>query len=75
MSTLILELTGFLCTYKIMMLLILIVLEWNIFQKRLEHLSKMKTEKQIFFKIQAYDLIMCEYFCILFIDFMLAKRF
>ena len=26
------------------------------------------------FKIQAYDLIMCEYFCIRFVDFMLARK-
>ena len=34
--------------YKIIMLLILIVLEWNIFQKRLEHLWVIKTKNEIF---------------------------
>ena len=33
-----------------------------------------KNKKTNIFKIQAYDSIMCEYFCIGFIDFMLAGK-
>ena len=33
-----------------------------------------KNIKTNIFKIQAYDLIMCEYFCIGFIDFVLARK-
>ena len=47
--------------------------ELNIFQKRLEHLSVIKTQKQ-FFRIQTYNSIMCRYFCIEFLDFMLAGK-
>ena len=46
MNTLVLELTELLCTYKKMMLLILILSEYNIFQKRLEHLLVIKTKKK-----------------------------
>ena len=63
-----------LCTYKIMMLRILIVLELNILQKRLEHLLVIKTIKTSLFRIQAYVWIICRYFCIGFIDFMLARK-
>ena len=70
MSTLTLELIGLFCTYKITMLLILILSEENIFQTRLEHLWIIKIKTNIF-RIQAYD-SMCWYFCIGFIDFMLG---
>ena len=50
------------------MLLILILLVQNIFQKKLKHLLTIKTLKQ------AYDSIMWGYFCIGFIDFMLAGK-
>ena len=73
MNTLVLELTELLCTYKKMMLLILILSEYNIFQKRLEHLLVIKTKKKKF-GIQAYDSAMCRYFCIGFTDFMLAGK-
>ena len=63
-----------LCTHKIMMLRILIVLVLNIFQKRLEHLLVIKTIKTNLFRIQAYVWIICRYFCIGFIDFMLARK-
>ena len=33
-----------------------------------------KNIKTIFFRIQAYDLIRCGYFCVRFIDFMIARR-
>ena len=74
MSTLMLEPIELLCTYKIMMLRILIVLELNILQKRLEHLLVIKTIKTSLFRIQAYVWIICRYFCIGFIDFMLARK-
>ena len=47
------------------MLLILIVLELDIFQKKGKYLVASNI-----FKIQAYDSIMCGYFCIGFIYFM-----
>ena len=42
--------------------------------KILKHLSVIKTEKTNIFRKQAYDSIMCGYFCIGFIDFMLAGK-
>ena len=74
MSTLMLEPIELLCTHKIMMLRILIVLVLNIFQKRLEHLLVIKTIKTNLFRIQVDDWIICRYFCIGFIDFMLARK-
>ena len=56
------------------MLLIFVLLEYNIFQKKLKHLSKIKTLKKNIFRIQAYDSIVCGYFSIRFIDFMLAGK-
>ena len=58
-------------THKIMMLLILIVLEYNIFQKKLKHLVVIKT---FIFRKEAHDIIMCRHFCILFNNFMLAGK-
>ena len=58
-------------THKIMMLLILIVLEYNIFQKKLKHLVVIET---FIFRKEAHDIIMCRHFCILFINFMLAGK-
>ena len=55
------------------MLLVLIVLELSIFQKNLKKSSETEAEKHIF-RIQTYDSIMCGYFCIGFIDSMLAKK-
>ena len=74
MSTLILELTGLLCMYKVMMLLISILSEQNIFQKRLEHFCGNKKIKTNICRIKAYDSIMCGHFFIEFIDFKLAER-
>ena len=51
------------------MLLILIVLELDIFQKKGKYLVASNI-----FKIQAYDSIMCGYFCIGFIAFMFAGK-
>ena len=42
--------------------------------KKLMHSLKIKTFKTNIFRIQAYDSIMCRYFCIGFIDFMLAGK-
>ena len=50
--------------------------------KEIKHLLTIKTLKQTFseykhaniFRIQAYDSIMCGYFCIGFIDYMLAGK-
>ena len=55
------------------MLLILIVLELNIFQKKSKKSINNKNIKTNFFRIQAYDSI-CGYFCIGFIDFMLKGK-
>ena len=65
MSNLILELFGLLGMNWLIMLLILIDLELDIFQK----IGKYLVASNIF-KIQAYDSIMWGYFCIGFIDFM-----
>ena len=77
MSILILELIGFLC--------IKIIIHFDSFgvehfpkeiktfiDRPLSSASQNKNIKTSIFRIQAYDLIMCGYFCIGFIDFMLA---
>ena len=56
------------------MLLILIVLELNILQKKLNFFFGNKNIQANIFRIQAYDSVMCGYFCIGFIDFMLAEK-
>ena len=79
MSTLILELISFLCMFMITIFLFRIfwcrtyTKEIKIFINR--PLSSALQNKNItinFFRIQAYDSIMCGYFCIAFINFMLA---
>ena len=50
-----------------------IALELNIFQKKLKS-SQATNMLNICFRIQAYDSIMCGYFCIGFIDFMLKGK-
>ena len=52
---------------------ILKVFEFNIFQKKLKN-SYEKIITANIYRIQAYDLIMCGYFCIGYIDFMLNHR-
>ena len=52
---------------------ILIVLELNIFQNKFK-LIRSKNIKPNIFRIQAYDSVMCGYFCIGFIDFTLAGK-
>ena len=56
-----------------MKLFILIVLVLNIFLKKLKNLFEIKTKTNIF-QVQANDSVMCGYFCIGFIDFMLAGK-
>ena len=55
------------------MLLTLIVLELNTFQKKLKYLFIIKTYKN-FFRIPAYNSVMCGYFYIGLIDFMLEGK-
>ena len=58
----------------ITVLIISILLVLKTFVNKLKHLLTVKTLKQIFFRIQAYDLIMCGYLCFGFIDFMLKGK-
>ena len=44
------------------------------FLNKLKNSSKKKTSKQIYIRIQADNSIMCGYFCIGFLDFMLAGK-
>ena len=78
-----LELIGLLCMCKIItMLVILILLVQNTFLKKLKHLLTIiiiiiiiiKNIITNIFRVQAYSSIMCGYFCIGFIDFMLAGK-
>ena len=57
--------------YKTIMLLTLIVLDLNILQKKFIENKSIKTNS---FRIQAHDSIMCRYFCLGFIAFMLAGQ-
>ena len=72
MSILILGLIGLLCRYKIMMLFILILSEH--IPKKVRTFIGNKNIKTNILRTQAYPSIMCEYFCIGFIDFMLAGK-
>ena len=57
------------------MLFVLIVLEYfNIFQQILKNLSVSKNIKTNVFRIKSNDSVMCRYFSITFIDFMLAGK-
>ena len=53
---------------------ILIALELNIFQKKFKKNIGNKNIIKNIYRIQAYDSIMCGYFCIGFIDFMLNGK-
>ena len=53
-----------------MMLLILILLQQNIFRTFINN----KNIKRNIFRIQVYDSVMCGYFCIEFIDFMFTGK-
>ena len=57
-----------------MKLFILIVLVLNMFLKKLKNLLAIKTIKANTFQAQANNSVMCRYFCIGFIDFMLAGK-
>ena len=68
-------LTNFeLCMQKILKLFILTVLDLNMFLKKLRKFIGHKNIKTSIFRIQANPSIMCGYFCIGFIDFMLAGK-
>ena len=73
-----LELMGLLSMLMIIMQSILITLELNIFQKKLKNPKEIKMLQKILqnitYRIQAYDSVMCAYFCIEFIDFMLKGK-
>ena len=57
----------------LMMLHTLIALELNIFQNKIEKSIANKNATNIY-RMQAYSSVMCEYFCIGFIDFMLKGK-
>ena len=44
------------------------------FLKKLKNLSRIKTSKPTFFEYKSNSSIMCGYFCIGFVDFMLAGK-
>ena len=73
MSTLILERNRMLCTYKIWYYLFDSFGLENI-TKEIKIFISNKNIKTNIFRIQAYDSIICGYFCIGFIDFMLAGK-
>ena len=52
----------------------IVLVELNIFQKKLKKLIENKNIITHIYRIQAYDSIMCGYFCIGFIDFMLKVK-
>ena len=56
------------------MSLLLIVLELKTFQSKLKPLLNKSTIVTNIFRIQGYDSIMCVYFCIGFINFMLVGK-
>ena len=49
-------------------------MELNIFQKKLKKFIENKNIITIIYRLQAHDSIMCGYFCIGFIDFMLKGK-
>ena len=54
--------------------IVLFVSKLNIFRKKVENSLEIKILWQIFCRMQAYGLIMCGYFCIGCIDFMLKGK-
>ena len=56
------------------MLLILIVSQYSMFQKKLKYLLTIKTLKQTFSEYKHTNSVMCGYFCIGFIDFMFKGK-
>ena len=73
MSILTLEPIALLCMHWIIMLLILTILEWT-HSKEIENFIDKSTIVTNIFKIQAFDSVMCEYFCIGFINFILEGK-
>ena len=63
-----------LCMFIMMMLLISILLGWEHVPKDIKTFINNKNIKASIFRIQAYYSIMCGYFCIGFIGFMLAGK-
>ena len=53
---------------------ILIALGLNIFQKEIQKFKGNKNIITNIYRLQAYDSIMCAYFCVGFIDFMLKGK-
>ena len=70
MSILILVLTGFLCTQKILQTHILIVLESTEIPKFIGN----KNITKVIYRKQANDSIRCGYFCVGFTDFMFKDK-
>ena len=62
------------CKIMIIVLLILILLGVEHIPKEIKEFVKNKNIITNIFRIQAYDSIMCGYFCIGFIDFVLAGK-
>ena len=56
------------------MLLILTALELNTFLNRSSVLLVIKICKKIIFRIQTHDSVMCGYFCIGFVDYILTSK-
>ena len=73
MSIMILELIGLLCMFKIIVLFISISFGVEHIPKEIKKFINNKNITNIF-RIQAYESIMCRYFCIGFIDFMLVGK-
>ena len=64
---------GSLYLLKLMKLFILIVLAYNMYRTKNKFIGN-KNIKSNIFRLQAYDSIMCEYYCIEFINYMLKGK-
>ena len=62
------------CMRMVIMWYVLITLELNIFRKKLEKIIDNRNIGTSVFRVQAYDSIMCGYFCIGFTYFMLRGK-
>ena len=74
LNILTLELIGLFYMYWVIILFTLIVLILNTFQKKSKNLLITKKIQTNISRIQAYDSIICGYFCIGLIDFMLKDN-
>ena len=74
LNILTLELIGLFYVYWVIILFTLIVLILNTFQKKSKNLLITKKIQTNISRIQAYDSIICGYFCIGLIDFMLKDN-